>query len=234
MRMTEAPRLLLFDIDGTLIRSGGRGKKAIVRAMKEYFGVDVISEFRDFAGSTDLLILRTLIDRHQIPLKNFDDDAAAVMKLYFQYLKEEIRGPQDIEVMPGIYKLLEHIQLRPQLSLGLLTGNVVEGAQMKLDPVKLYRPFPVGAFGSDSMNRNELPPLAVARAEKHYRRNYRPENVWVIGDTPRDIECGKVNGFRTLAVATGGWTISQLQVHQPDVVLADLSDTGVILQLFLE
>lgn len=226
-------RLLLFDIDGTLISSGGRGKNAMLAAIGALFGKTPENfSFKDFAGSTDPLIVRTLIQKNGIQSVDPDTTYEKVLPHYIAFLERELNDhPEPVKVLPGVKKLLDLLQSDRQCCLGLVTGNIAEGAKMKLQSAGLTDYFSIGAYGSDAANRNLLPPIAVERAARKFDRHFSPENIWVIGDTPRDIACAKANEFRSLAVATGGWSTAQLQTHQPDVTLPDLSDSQKVLQL---
>ncbi|HQV34218.1 MAG TPA: haloacid dehalogenase-like hydrolase, partial [Calditrichia bacterium] len=179
-----ANKLLLFDIDGTLILSGGMGQKAMLAALSEIFETPFEASITDFAGSTDRLIIHNLIERYRVAQPPFEEQIDAVVKRYRDHLAHLLSDNHHIEVMPGIYPLLAAVGKREDLHPALLTGNIASGAQIKLSPVDLWHPFPVGGFGDDAMDRNLLPPVAVQRAEAFYGVVYRPGDVWVIGDTP--------------------------------------------------
>lgn len=229
MTPVSARRLLLFDIDGTLISSFGRGGKAMLRALHTEFGHRFEATLHDFAGSTDRQIVHTLIDKHRVVVDDMEATVDRVMGHYERYLAESIHAPEHVEVKPGIPALLDAVG-NGRYGKGLLTGNIAAGARIKLTPANLYHHFPFGAFGSDAVDRNLLPPIAVRRAERHHGERFDPERVWVIGDTPRDIECGRVNGYRTLAVATGGYSPENLAEHEPDALFHDLSDLDAVLE----
>ncbi len=222
--------LLLFDIDGTLILTGGRGKKAMVQAVEEEFGTPIRFEFKDFAGSTDRKIIRTLMAKNGIQPPNVESAIDRVLERYLVHLGRLLANGDGVEVLPGIRELLEIVRNDDRFALGLVTGNIEPGGRLKLETPGLNPCFPIGAFGNDNTDRNLLPPLAIRRAEAYYHTSFSPEKVWVIGDTPRDIRCGKANGLRCLAVATGGWELQRLREHQPDVALPSLENAREVLK----
>lgn len=227
----HTPKLLLFDVDGTLIRSGGKGKNAMLAAVAQEYGhLPRRFTFKDFAGSTDPRIITTLLTQNGISQTVTAEDIARVLRRYLVCLQEEMAGG-GVEVLPGVRELLNYARESGEFLLGLVTGNLAEGARIKLSPVGLYDYFAVGAYGSDEIDRNLLPPIAVRRAEARFQIRFAPENIWVIGDTPRDVECARVNRYRALAVATGGWPPDQLQESAPDALLPDLSDMEAVLRI---
>ncbi len=224
-------RLLLFDVDGTLILSGGRGSKAMKAAAQAMFQRPFTMEFRDFAGNTDRAIIRTMLLKHDISPPDFEETIDKLLENYLVHLARLLEEDHPVKVLPGVWELLEALWQDGRFGLGLVTGNIEAGARLKLEPPGLNRFFPIGAFGSDHIDRNQLPPLAIKKAEQHYRQPIAPEQVWIIGDTPRDIECAKANRLHSLAVATGGWTLEDLRRHHPDVLLTDLSDTQRVIEI---
>lgn len=231
MRVNKKSRiLLLFDIDGTLILTGGRGKAAMVAAVEEEFNCSIQFEFKDFAGSTDRRIVHTLMEKNGIVVDDPEAAVTRVLERYLFHLQRLLGNGNGVEILPGIRQLLERVSNHDRFALGLVTGNIEPGGRMKLETPGLNGYFPVGAFGDDAIDRNLLPPIAIRRAETHYRETFLPERVWIIGDTPRDIRCGKANGLRSLAVATGGWSLKELNRYQPDVALPDLENTERVIK----
>ncbi len=224
-------KLLLFDIDGTLITSGGAGKRAMIRAAEEVLQRPVRHDFLRFSGMTDRLILGDLIKGNGLEGAESEGLIDRMLEIYLEYLAKELGQNGQVRLHPGIVALLAAVST-PEFSCGLVTGNIEAGARLKLRPVGLEDFFRFGAFGDDSAVRNELPPLAVRRAEQLTGVKFAPEDVWIIGDTPRDIECGRANGYCTLAVATGGATFGELAAHHPDAVFRDLSDLSAVLAVF--
>jgi len=219
-------RLLLFDIDGTLIHSGGAGVYALKSALTERF--DIIDDLHDIeiAGMTDSGIVVSILNKHKIPATN--ENVSAFLDSYVHFLSLEL--PRRVgKLLPGVLELLEKVKSRPHLVLALLTGNVSRGAQLKLEHYGVWHFFEFGAFADDHHDRNRLGTVARARAKEKHGRQFSASEIDVIGDTPRDIACGKAFGARTIAVATGTWSRDQLAKYQPDFLIDDLSDVeGII------
>jgi phosphoglycolate phosphatase-like HAD superfamily hydrolase len=224
-------RLLLWDIDGTLIASGGAGMRALRTGLHAAFGVDGPLDQIDFAGRTDTWIMRQVFQSFNLPAtaENFDRFFAC----YVAALPAALENPQS-RVLPGVRALLAALTNRGDTAQGLLTGNMRVGARAKLEHHRLWSTFAFGAFADDSEDRNELGPHALRRAREHHGVEFRPDQTWIIGDTPHDIACGRAIGARTLAVATGGSTLAELQRHGPTAAVADLSDTAAIVRLLTE
>jgi phosphoglycolate phosphatase-like HAD superfamily hydrolase len=220
--------LLLFDIDRTLLASGGAGFRAINRAFAELYGLEDATEGITPDGKTDPMLFREAVAR-------FDGtdrlDGAAIRRLtdrYIELLPEEITAPP-ARLMPGVRQLLEALEPLPTVGMGLLTGNLELTAYVKLGFFGLDRFFTFGAFGSDSGDRLELPPIAVRRAESLFGNRVAFRDVTVIGDTPRDVACALAWGARAVGVATGRSSRQELHNAGAHVVFGDLSDTGVVL-----
>jgi phosphoglycolate phosphatase len=220
--MTERQkRLLLFDIDGTLIHSGGAGVHALKSAFRERFGIDDDLRGIEIAGMTDSGIVTSILNKHNIPAKT--ENVSAFLDSYVHFLSLELPRREG-KLLPGVLELLEKLKSRPHLVLALLTGNVSRGAQLKLEHYGVWHFFEFGAFADDHHDRNRLGSFARARAREKHGREFSAPQIDVIGDTPRDIACGKAIGARTIAVATGTWSREQLAKHQPDFLIDDLSD----------
>jgi len=223
--------LVLFDIDGTLVLTGGAGMRAMNRACEDLVRHEDALAGVTFAGRTDWSILDDILRNHGHTLDEILLEE--LRRRYVRHLAEEIqlpgRGVKD--VMPGIRELLDALSDRPDVRLGLLTGNFVEGARIKLEYFDLWKYFPWGAFGGDAASRNDLVPIALARAREQGIEALSPRHVLVVGDTPNDIECAVVAGATPVAVATGSYTVDQLRSAGADIVFPDLSDTGSFLGL---
>jgi phosphoglycolate phosphatase len=219
-------RLLLFDIDGTLIHSGGAGVHALKLAFTERFGIADDLHDIEIAGMTDSGIVVSILKKHQIPVTN--ENVSAFLDSYVHFLSIELPRREG-KLLPGVLELLKRLKLRPQLVLALLTGNVSRGAQLKLEHYGVWHFFEFGAFADDHQDRNRLGRFARARALEKHGREFSATEIDVIGDTPRDIACGKAFGARTVAVATGTWTREQLAEHQPDFLIDDLSDVDRVI-----
>jgi phosphoglycolate phosphatase len=229
-------RLVLFDIDGTLLLTAGAGRRAITAALSDLIGTDMTAfETVRFDGKTDPQIVRELLHAAGHPDPANADRIAAVCERYADLLEAELQQPSTrVTVMPGVHELLDRLEQESSAMLGLLTGNVVRGAALKLraggiDPDR----FAVGAYGSDSADRPALPPIAASRAAPRFGRMPHGHEVVIIGDTPADVACGAGIGARALAVATGGYTVDQLTACSPHAAFADLRDTDAVMRAIL-
>ncbi|HVI83434.1 MAG TPA: HAD family hydrolase [Chthoniobacterales bacterium] len=214
-------RLLLFDIDGTLIHSGGAGIEALKRALKERFKIDDDLHDIEIAGMTDSGIVISILKKHKLPTTN--ENVAAFLDSYVHFLSKELPQRKG-ELLPGVLDLLQKLKNRKRVVLGLLTGNLSRGARLKLGHYGVWHFFEFGAFADDHHDRNELGAFARNRAKEKHGREFAADEIDVIGDTPRDIACGKALGARTIAVATGTWSREKLADHYPDFLIDDFSD----------
>ncbi|HEU0014236.1 MAG TPA: haloacid dehalogenase-like hydrolase [Longimicrobium sp.] len=219
-------RLVLFDIDGTLLRADGAGKRAIRDALARVFGTAGNVDGYPFAGRTDPQIVRTLLGGAGVPPERIDAGLEALWQAYVANLEREIVDTE-VRALPGVPALLDRVEAGgTETVLGLLTGNLAEGARIKLRAAGLDpRRFRVGAFGSDHAERPELPAVAVRRARELTGVDYAGKQIVVIGDTPHDVSCGAHLGVRTIATATGGYTLEELAACGPDYLFLDLADT---------
>ena len=214
--------LLLFDIDGTLT-IGGPGKTAFGAALTRTFGTAGPIVNHDFSGKTDPLILRELLTAAGHAPHDIAAGLPRFRDLYLAELEARI-GADPVTVLPGVRELIGALAARHDVHLGLVTGNVKGGARAKLGSVGLWEYFPVGAFGCDHEVRDELPPVALDRAGVHWGRPFRGEDTVVIGDTPRDVACGKAVGAATVAVTTGRFPAAALERAGADRVLPGFAD----------
>lgn len=228
-------KIVLFDIDGTLLLSDGAGRAAMESALTTFFGTSGPASYR-YGGKTDRLIVR-----ETMRLAGFDDatiDARMeeVLDLYLRGLRADLeQSAHRARALPGVAALLDAVEAHEDLVLGLLTGNIVEGAQVKLRAVSLApERFRVGAFGSDHEERPMLPPIARQRASALLGRDVPGERLIIIGDTPADMTCGQGIGARAIGVATGGFAIEELTAYDPAAAFADLSDTERVLEAILD
>jgi phosphoglycolate phosphatase-like HAD superfamily hydrolase len=216
-------RLVLFDIDCTLIDAHGAGGRAIFEAITQVFGVSGGLDGYSFHGRTDPAIIRDLATRWGAPASEVGERLGECLEVYVGLLAAEI-AEGHMETLPGVVCLVEALAADPDVVLGLLTGNVAEGAALKLAPTGLGERFAVGAYGSDSGLRPELPAVVVRRAEELTGRRFTGKEIVIIGDTPADIECGAALGVKAVAVATGTHSEDELAAYAPDHLFADLSD----------
>ncbi len=213
-------RLILFDIDGTLIDSGGAGVRALDLALKELFAIEKGFQGISMAGKTDPLIMREGLVKHGISVNG---NLESVIEVYLRHLQKEVQNDRK-KLKPGVYDILEKLRNMTGIVLGLLTGNLEMGARIKLAPFNINEYFPAGAFGSDDEDRNMLLPVAVRRFQELMEDSIRIEECVVIGDTPRDVECAKIYGASCFAVATGPYSAGALREAGADYVADDLSD----------
>ena len=218
-------KFVLFDIDGTLVSLDGAGSRSLNRAMEEI--LQVTDGFRgiDFAGKTDLQIIREGLGT--LGLTEQDDLLHSLLDRYLVHLRAEVSTGRG-HVKRGVRELLSALQELEGVYLGLLTGNAEVGARLKLEPFGLNRFFPVGAFGSDSEDRNLLLPIAVQRLQGLESVSLSHNRCVVIGDTPKDVECAHVHGASAIAVATGTYPLNELEKTDAELVIANLSDTEKI------
>jgi phosphoglycolate phosphatase len=222
-------RLLLFDIDGTLIDSGGAGIQSLKEVLKQQFGVVDDLSGVEIAGKTDTGIVHQILRKQKIAVT--EENTAAFLELYLEFLAGEL--PQRPgRLLPGVEELLPRLQARPQNVLALLTGNLRRGAQLKLTHYGIWDFFEFGAFADDRDDRNQLGPVAQQRAREKHTIDFVATDIDVIGDTPHDIACGKAIGARTIAVATGSFSRAQLATHQPDWIIDDFSEVDATLAEF--
>lgn len=236
-------KLVLFDIDGTLVLTGGAGVRALNRACAALVGHANALAGIPVAGRTDPSILADVAARAGWTL---DDELLGVLRdQYIANLREEIESPAPIAptaaspgmrasvkaVMPGIRELLDALHQREDVFLGLLTGNFEAGARIKLDHFDLWRYFRCGAYGDDAADRNALVPVALRRARRGGLPDIPPDDILVVGDTPHDIACARASGAVPVGVATGGFTVDELRATGAELVFADLSDTEAFLKL---
>ncbi len=229
--MNKRFKCILFDLDGTLLSTGGAGIRALDRAFFELHGLEKSLDRIDPAGKTDPAIIREIF-RLKLGRPCAADEMEAVQQRYLQHLPVECRTADDYKIMEGIPKILEHIQSL-DLAVGLGTGNIESGARKKLDRSGLNKYFPFGGFGSDSEDRPELLKIGHAKACVHSGRDIPKEDVFIIGDTHLDISAARKAGFKVIAVATGNFTVDFLKSHNPDHVLPNFENleefVGIIL-----
>jgi phosphoglycolate phosphatase len=214
-------RLVLFDIDGTLVRTGGAGVKAFAKVFETEFGARDGFERLRFAGRTDVSLVREFFGYHGIAA------TAANFERFFEryvFWLDHILRESRTAACPGVRPFLEQLQWLPQPPLlGLLTGNIRLGAEIKLRHFKLWEVFVTGAFADDHEERDQIAAIARERGSRLLGERLGGEQVLVIGDTPLDIRCGRAIGARVVAVATGGAPLEELQAHQPDWAVPDLN-----------
>jgi phosphoglycolate phosphatase-like HAD superfamily hydrolase len=228
-------RLVLFDIDGTLLNAGGAGARALRDALVEIFGETGPIGAYSMAGRTDPQIVRELMTAVGMTVDEIQPRLEPLWEVYLRNLRGEVARSR-IEPLPGVPALLDRVEAGGEpVLLGLLTGNVAKGARMKVDAAGLaFDRFRVGAYGSDHWERRELPAVAMERARELTGVDYQGKEVVIIGDTPFDIACGEHLGVRTIAVATGGHPAEELAACNPDYLFGDLSDVDAVWRAIAE
>jgi len=229
--MSRMPKLLLFDIDGTLVLTGGAGLRAMTRACEEVIGHADALDGIPVAGRTDWIILHDTLTRLG---RDLDRDLFDRLRdRYVDYLRHEILQPGKgfNGALPGVPDLLEGLHGRDDVYLALLTGNFEAGARIKLERFDLWRYFRCGAYGDDAPDRNALVPVAVERASACGIPTLPPADVIVVGDTPHDVACARAAGATAIGVATGGYTADELRACGADVVFDTLRDTKHVIDV---
>ena len=214
-------RLILFDIDGTLLQCGSQVRELFTAALLEVYGMDVDARGYSFAGRTDPGIVHDLLRLVGIPSDQVDAGMGAMRRRYVERLEAGLDGRR-MRLLPGVRELLEELEGRGDVAVGLLTGNWSDGARIKLSRFDLNRFFSFGAFGDDGVDRNALPPVALERAFVATGRRFRPQETLIIGDSLLDVACGRASGVPVLAVATGFTPAEQLAAAGADWVAEDL------------
>jgi phosphoglycolate phosphatase-like HAD superfamily hydrolase len=229
MAGSNGHRLVLFDIDGTLISAGAAARDSILSALERAYGWSARDEHQDrgrwdFSGKTDPQIVRELLHA-DIGGEKTEEKLEHAFEVYLAELARRLTPPGTVVPKPGISALLERLAANPKVTLGLLTGNLEMGARLKLEPPDYNRYFPFGAYGSDSADRYTLPPIAVARALAHTGRRFEGKSVVIVGDSVHDVACGRSIGVRSVGVATGITSTERLAAENADVVLESFADT---------
>jgi phosphoglycolate phosphatase len=210
----------LFDIDGTLISSGGAGKAALEKALATEFGIEHLIEKLSLSGRTDRAIIQDLFRLHALP--DTPENHRRLREAYLRHLPGCLAVAKG-RILPGIAELLCRLHPREDIVLGLLTGNLRDGARVKLGHFGLHEYFVLGGYGDHHLERDDVAREALAELRGRCADRVRPENVWVIGDTPLDIRCARAIGVRVAAVCTGWHPREELAPHGPDLLLDDLS-----------
>ncbi|HEX5724307.1 MAG TPA: HAD family hydrolase [Longimicrobiaceae bacterium] len=222
-------RLVLFDIDGTLLFADGAGKRAVRDAMLRVFGTTGPIGAFSFAGRTDPEIVHHLLAAAGLAEREIEAGLPELWRLYVANLERELAGVA-VRPLPGVPELLRRVEdAGGQVVLGMLTGNVRDSARIKVDAAGLgFARFRVGAFGSDHARREELPAIAARRARELTGVEFAGKEIVIVGDTPLDVACGAHLGVRTIATATGGHSLDELAGCGPDYLFPDLGDVDAV------
>jgi phosphoglycolate phosphatase-like HAD superfamily hydrolase len=227
-------RLVLFDIDGTLLSSEGMGRASMQRALAEVFGSPGNPSYR-YDGKTDKQIVRDVMRLEGHSDAHIDSRMESLIALYLEGLRTGAKsGKFNVRPLAGVVEILDELERRNDVVLGLLTGNIEAGARIKLSAAGINPDrFRVNAFGSDHEHRPELPAIAQRRASEVLGLDIAGNRLVVIGDTPADIECGRSLGARAIGVASGHYTVAQLEKHNPYAALPSLANTQLVLETIL-
>ena len=223
----SAKRLLLFDIDGTLVNTGGAGVESLKATVRNRFGAGDDLRDIEIAGKTDRAIIRDILRKYRVGPT--EEKITSFAREYIDGLLPCLSRRRG-RVLPGVQQLLKRLKPQPHIVLALLTGNLQEGARLKLQHYGLWDFFEFGAFADDHHDRNELGAFARKRAQLKHGHDFDAADIDVIGDTNHDIACGKAFGARTIAVATGSWSRERLQGCTPDFLFDDLSATEDVIE----
>ena len=221
------PHVCLFDIDGTLMNTGGAGQHAMEQALLEVFGVAGPYEDILAAGRTDRAITADLFAHHGIDPT--EENLQTFLRAYVRHLPRSLNS-QEGRILPGVGALLDELTALETVALGLLTGNYQVGAQLKLQHYSIDHHFAFGGFGDVHESRDDVARIALRSAEEHLERSIETRTVWVVGDTPADIQCGRAINANVVAVATGIFSAQELQAAGPDLLFENFSD----IKLFLD
>jgi phosphoglycolate phosphatase len=225
-------RLVLFDIDGTLITDRGAARDAFAVALETVYGYDGDLSRYDFSGRTDPQIARMVLGDHGLTEHAVDVHLPRLWDIYLKGLGRNATSER-VRTLPGMRELVAALHEREDVVLALLTGNIEPGARLKLGPAALNGYFPFGAFGSDSADRNELPPIAVQRASLHCGHRFEGPDIVIIGDSIYDVRCGVPYGATTIAVASGKTAGETLRAENPRHFFEDGRDVGAVMEAIL-
>jgi len=229
-------KLVLFDIDGTLLTAGRAPRRAISKALLEVYGIE--DDLRGippttFAGKTDPEIVRAILLRNADLQEDWKEKLPSFFRVYTRTLEEELRAEKKARLYPGVKELLDTLNESGEVVLGVLTGNIRDGARLKLEHFGLWKYFSVGSYGSDSCRRNDLPGIALERVRSETGREFSGKDVVIIGDTFDDIRASREINSKSLIVATGFFPYEELLKEKPDYIFRDLSNTSEVVEAIM-
>lgn len=227
-------RLALFDIDGTMISSGKGALASLKKAIEDYTGMVPEITYLDTAGRTDRLIIGNLLRKLRIPEERIPSAVPDILRIYLSYLPQLYNAENDARIFPGVEKLIRELHARKDIILGLITGNVEEGARIKLGPFGLNQYFCFGAFGSDAIDREKLPEIALHRAQQLYDMEISGSQVTIVGDTVHDVTCGKQIGARAFAVIRREEYRDEIMRENPYFACTGFDNHSLIMEKILE
>lgn len=221
-------KLVLFDIDGTLLRVGSVNRRVLADALVEVYGTEGSTGHHDFSGKMDGAIIYEVLENAGLDRREITERFERARETYIALFRERTR-PSDITLLEGVRELLDELSRLPGVHLGLLTGNFEQSGRHKLKLPGIDHYFPFGAFADDALLRTELPPIALARAARHTGTDFSPSETVIIGDTAHDIGCARVLDARSIAVATGNFSMQELAAHNPGALFENFAATGEVI-----
>jgi len=225
-------KLVLFDIDGTLLKTGSINRRVLSDALTQVYGTDGNTGRHDFSGKMDGAIIYEVLEHAGMDRREIDEKFETAKAAYIDLFRQSTT-PSDITLLEGVPELLEHLSSNNEVLLGLLTGNFEQSGRHKLKLPGIDRYFPFGAFADDARSRNDLPPIAVERAFRLTGKNFSSAEIVIIGDTEHDIKCARVLDARSIAVATGNFTMHDLAAHSPCALFENLAPTSDVIREIL-
>jgi phosphoglycolate phosphatase-like HAD superfamily hydrolase len=225
-------KLVLFDIDGTLLRVNGMNRRVLADALIEVYGTEGSTGSHDFSGRMDSSIIYEVLASAGLTCDEIAEKFNLAKEAYISLFRERAR-PSDITLLEGVRELLDALSVQSDILLGLLTGNFEASGRHKLKLPEIDHYFPFGAFADDALDRNELPRIAHERARRMTGKNFSPKEIVIIGDTEHDIRCARMLDARSIAVATGNFTMQELSKHQPGALFRNFAETGNVLTQIL-
>ncbi|MBN1928952.1 MAG: HAD family hydrolase [Chlorobiaceae bacterium] len=220
--------LVLFDIDGTLLKVGSMNRRVLADALIEVYGTEGSTGSHDFSGKMDGAIIYEVLSSAGLEHREISEKFDKARQAYIALFRERARR-EDITLLEGVRELLDALSARSDTLLGLLTGNFEGSGRHKLKLPDIDRYFPFGAFADDALDRNDLPRIALERARRMTGTNFSPAQTVIIGDTEHDIRCARALDARSIAVATGNFTMEELARHKPGALFSNLAGTGDVL-----
>ena len=234
MKKNETRKLVLFDIDGTLISSGKGALASLRRAIQKHAGQEPEISYLDTAGKTDRLIIGNLLRKLSLGEDRIPALTREIVRSYLEILPDLYNKENDARMYPRAADIVRSLYQRKDAVLGLITGNIEEGARIKLNPFGLNKYFAFGAFGSDAVERAELPSIAILRAEKFCREKFHGEKVVIIGDTVHDVTCGKGIGARAIAVVRREEYRKEIMDAAPYFICSGFEDYVTVIERIME